>query len=55
MVDSSSLENCHVREGVEGSNPSVTAKYGVSSLEVEASPCEGEEAGAIPVLHPKYC
>ena len=52
MVDSSSLENCHVREGVEGSNPSVTAKYGVSSLEVEASPCEGGEVRALLIGHP---
>lgn len=28
-------------------------QYGVCSLEVEALACEAEEAGAIPVNHPK--
>ena len=36
-----------------GSIPMPSAKYVDSSLEVKASPCEGEEVGALPIYHPK--
>ena len=36
-----------------GSNPTLSAIYVGSSLEVKASACEAEEGGAIPLCHPK--
>jgi hypothetical protein len=41
------------RNRLVGSIPMSSAKYVGSSLEAKASPCEGEEVGALPICHPK--